>query len=223
MRTGARCSARWSICSTRRSRLDARYGDLVNVRERVLEQRVGSAAGWLNAGRPRREAGRIAFRIALRSRVLDLAAAVARFAAALTDGVGARAGHADARLHLPAGRSADHRRPLAALVRLSGAARPRPPAATTSLGSTAAPAAPGASTGRASPSTASGSPRCWASAGSSTTPATRTGRPTGSPTSPPTPRSPRSGPAASPRTSSSTAARSSVSSGSATSCAAPAR
>jgi argininosuccinate lyase len=65
--------------------VDARYGDLVNVRERVLEERVGSAAGWLNAGRPRREAGRIAFRIALRSRVLDLAAAVARFAAALTD------------------------------------------------------------------------------------------------------------------------------------------
>jgi argininosuccinate lyase len=65
---------------------DARYGDLVNVRERELERRIGSAAGWLNAGRPRREAGRIAFRIALRTRVLDLAAAVARFAAALTDG-----------------------------------------------------------------------------------------------------------------------------------------
>jgi argininosuccinate lyase len=64
---------------------DARYGDLANVRERALEQRVGAAAGWLNAGRPRREAGRIAFRIALRTRVLDLAAAVARFAAALTE------------------------------------------------------------------------------------------------------------------------------------------
>ena len=63
---------------------DARYGDLANLRERVLEQRVGSAAGWLNAGRPRREAGRVAFRIALRGRVLDLAAAVARFAAART-------------------------------------------------------------------------------------------------------------------------------------------
>jgi len=65
--------------------VDARYGDLVNVRERLLEQRVGTAAGWLNAGRPRREAGRIAFRIALRARVLDLAAAVARFAAALIE------------------------------------------------------------------------------------------------------------------------------------------
>ncbi|HET6549840.1 MAG TPA: lyase family protein [Solirubrobacter sp.] len=63
---------------------DSRYGDLVNVRERVLEQRVGQAAGWLNAGRPRREAGRIAFRIALRERLLDLHGAIARFAAALT-------------------------------------------------------------------------------------------------------------------------------------------
>ena len=65
--------------------LDARYGDLANVREHVLEERIGTAAGWLNAGRPRREAGRIAFRIALRTRVLELASAVTRFAAALTD------------------------------------------------------------------------------------------------------------------------------------------
>ncbi len=64
--------------------IDSRYGDIVNVRERALEQRVGAAAGWLNAGRPRREAGRIAFRIALRSRLLDLVAAITRFAEALT-------------------------------------------------------------------------------------------------------------------------------------------
>jgi argininosuccinate lyase len=64
---------------------DPRYGDLVNVRERALEQRVGSAAGWLNAGRPRREAGRIAFRIALRGRLLDLEQAALRFAQALTE------------------------------------------------------------------------------------------------------------------------------------------
>lgn len=63
--------------------IDPRYGDLANVRERALEQRIGTAAGWLYAGRPRREAGRIAFRVALRTRVLDLAAAVARFAEAL--------------------------------------------------------------------------------------------------------------------------------------------
>ncbi len=64
---------------------EPRYGDLANVRERALEQRIGSAAGWLNAGRPRREAGRIAFRLALRGRVLDLAAAVTRHAGALVD------------------------------------------------------------------------------------------------------------------------------------------
>src|SRR5262249_22593291 len=56
-------------------RVDNRYGDIVNARERELERRVGEAAGWLNAGRPRREAGRIAFRIALRARLLDLVAA----------------------------------------------------------------------------------------------------------------------------------------------------
>jgi argininosuccinate lyase len=60
---------------------DSRYGDIVNVREREL----GDAAGWLNAGRPRREAGRIAFRIALRTRLLDLTDAIARFAHALTE------------------------------------------------------------------------------------------------------------------------------------------
>lgn len=68
---------------------DARYGDLVNLRERHLEQRIGTAAGWLNAGRPRREAGRIAFRIALRERLLDLGDALVRFACALTE-LGAR-------------------------------------------------------------------------------------------------------------------------------------
>jgi argininosuccinate lyase len=68
-----------------RLEVDSRYGDLYNVRERWLEQRVGTAAGWLSAGRPRREAGRIAFRIALRGRVLELAAASSRFGAALVD------------------------------------------------------------------------------------------------------------------------------------------
>jgi argininosuccinate lyase len=63
---------------------DSRYGDLVNVREKEL----GDAAGWLNAGRPRREAGRIAFRIALRTRLLDLTEAITRFAAALTERAG---------------------------------------------------------------------------------------------------------------------------------------
>jgi len=62
---------------------DPRYGDVVNARERLLEQRIGAAAGWLSAGRPRREAGRIAFRIALRGRLLACVDATLRFAAAL--------------------------------------------------------------------------------------------------------------------------------------------
>ncbi|HTE69057.1 MAG TPA: argininosuccinate lyase, partial [Actinomycetes bacterium] len=64
---------------------DAGYGDAYNARERWLAERIGPAAGWLPAGRPRREAGRIAFRIALRERVLDLAEAVGRFAASLVE------------------------------------------------------------------------------------------------------------------------------------------
>jgi argininosuccinate lyase len=71
--------------SLKLEKVDSRYGDVVNARERELERRVGEAAGWLNAGRPRREAGRIAFRIALRARLLDLADAIVRFAHALTD------------------------------------------------------------------------------------------------------------------------------------------
>jgi argininosuccinate lyase len=59
------------------------YGDAVNSRERELERRLGRTAGWLPLGRTRREAGRIAFRLALRAGLLDLHDAVAGFAAAL--------------------------------------------------------------------------------------------------------------------------------------------
>ncbi|MBW3603034.1 MAG: argininosuccinate lyase [Actinobacteria bacterium] len=71
---------------------DPVYGDAYNSRERWLQPRVGRAAGWLAAGRPRREAGRIAFRIALRGRVVALAAAVARLGGALTEGADRHAG-----------------------------------------------------------------------------------------------------------------------------------
>src|SRR3954451_5554385 len=65
--------------------MDSRYGDSVNLRERRLEERIGSATGWLSAGRSRREAGRISFRLALGDRVLELHAAVLRFARALVE------------------------------------------------------------------------------------------------------------------------------------------
>ncbi|TCN37934.1 argininosuccinate lyase [Kribbella orskensis] len=58
---------------------DPVYGDAYNSRERELERRLGSVAGWLHTGRTRREAGRIAFRLALRNRLLDLHEAVGGF------------------------------------------------------------------------------------------------------------------------------------------------
>ena len=64
---------------------DALYGDAYNSRERELERRLGDTAGWLHTGRARREAGRVAFRLALRALLLDLHAAVGDLVAALAD------------------------------------------------------------------------------------------------------------------------------------------
>lgn len=62
---------------------DAVYGDAYNSRERELERRLGKVAGWLHTGRTRREAGRIAFRMAVRERLVTLHEAVSGFVAAL--------------------------------------------------------------------------------------------------------------------------------------------
>jgi argininosuccinate lyase len=59
---------------------DPLYGDTYNSRERELERTLGPAAGRLHLGRTRREAGRIAFRLALKDRLLGLHADVAAFA-----------------------------------------------------------------------------------------------------------------------------------------------
>ena len=67
---------------------DPQYGDAYNSRERYFVERLGNDAGWLHAGRPRREAGRIAFRIGLRRVVTGLvsdAAAFVRELAAVSD------------------------------------------------------------------------------------------------------------------------------------------
>ncbi|MDX6453556.1 MAG: argininosuccinate lyase [Gaiellaceae bacterium] len=69
---------------------DPSLGDAFNAREAELERRVGrSAAGWLSAGRPRREAFRVALRLtaragarALHDALVDQAAALARHARA---------------------------------------------------------------------------------------------------------------------------------------------
>ncbi len=59
---------------------DARFGEPYNSRERHFAGLIGNDAGWLHAGRPRREAARVAFRIALRKLTAELLASVARFA-----------------------------------------------------------------------------------------------------------------------------------------------
>src|SRR5438874_3656795 len=69
---------------------DPSLGDAFNAREAELERRVGrSAAGWLSAGRPRREAFRVGLRLTARTTVrelhdafVDQAAALARHARA---------------------------------------------------------------------------------------------------------------------------------------------
>lgn len=61
-------------------------GDAFNSREHELRARVGaSAAGWLSAGRPRREAFRVALRLAARSGARDLHDATLDLAAALVE------------------------------------------------------------------------------------------------------------------------------------------
>lgn len=63
---------------------DPSLGDAFNAREAELERRVGrSAAGWLSAGRPRREAFRVALRLTARGSARELHDALADQAAAL--------------------------------------------------------------------------------------------------------------------------------------------
>lgn len=68
---------------------DARYGEAYNSRERAFVARIGDVAGWLHAGRPRREAARIALRISLRRLTAELLKSSATFAEA-TGSVAAR-------------------------------------------------------------------------------------------------------------------------------------
>jgi argininosuccinate lyase len=58
---------------------DPDLGEIYNSRERYLAERLGDGAGWLHAGRPRREAVRIALRLLLRAKVAGLVADAADF------------------------------------------------------------------------------------------------------------------------------------------------
>jgi argininosuccinate lyase len=62
---------------------DPARGEVCQAREHHLAGRIGDCAGWLRAGRTRREAVRTAFRILLRRCLLDLVDAAAELAGAL--------------------------------------------------------------------------------------------------------------------------------------------
>jgi argininosuccinate lyase len=51
---------------------DPEFGEPYNSRERFFVGRLGKVAGWLHAGRPRREAARIALRVHVREQLLEL-------------------------------------------------------------------------------------------------------------------------------------------------------
>jgi argininosuccinate lyase len=59
------------------------HGEIYNCRENWLAARIGNDAGWLHAGRPRREAVRIALRLRLRRDALALLEATAALVVAI--------------------------------------------------------------------------------------------------------------------------------------------
>jgi argininosuccinate lyase len=70
---------------------DPANGEPYNSREKYFAERAGDVAGWLHAGRPRREAIRIAFRLRLRD---DLARLIEATAGLATDIAGQARAHA---------------------------------------------------------------------------------------------------------------------------------
>ncbi len=64
---------------------DAQFGEPYNSRERLFAERLGNTAGWLHAGRPRREAARVALRILLREQTAGLVIEAGRFAKETAD------------------------------------------------------------------------------------------------------------------------------------------
>ena len=64
---------------------DPANGEPYNSRERYFVSRVGDVAGWLHAGRPRREAARVALRLHLRRQLTELVTEAVRFAEQAVD------------------------------------------------------------------------------------------------------------------------------------------
>src|SRR5918997_4478259 len=72
---------------------DPSLGDAFNAREAELERRAGNAAaGWLSAGRPRREAFRVGLRLTARTAARELHDALLDQAAALAGHAGVHRG-----------------------------------------------------------------------------------------------------------------------------------
>lgn len=63
---------------------DPAFGEIYNCREKHFSEAIGDASGWLHAGRPRREAARVAIRIVLRRLCGELAVAATGFVEAIT-------------------------------------------------------------------------------------------------------------------------------------------
>jgi argininosuccinate lyase len=63
---------------------DPSHGEPYNSREHYFVSRIGDAAGWLHAGRPRREAARVALRLHLRRQLTELVTEAVAFAAQVT-------------------------------------------------------------------------------------------------------------------------------------------
>jgi len=72
--------------------LDPVLGDLYSNREGWVSRRDPEAAGWLSAGRARREASTVAYRLAVRRRLVELAQAMTELLRALLEQASAHAG-----------------------------------------------------------------------------------------------------------------------------------
>ena len=70
----------------------AELGEPYNSRESYFVERLGTTAGWLHAGRPRRESARLALRLYVRRQLLDLVSAISAFSRDATELAGQHLG-----------------------------------------------------------------------------------------------------------------------------------
>ena len=107
---------------------DPNFGEPYNSREHYFVERLGDVAGWLHAGRPRREAARLALRMHLRRQLIDVVDDAITFVDRLTGPVRPAPRNTHARPDLPPAGTTLDVRALRPVVRLPDPAR-HPPAA----------------------------------------------------------------------------------------------